>query len=86
MSDPSDKAVQAAQGLLVWDDYWMETVAAGSAKEILSAAHDPALGLDRSVCLRDVVERLRSQDAGVWTAEHLHSTADFIEREFGGER
>jgi hypothetical protein len=48
MSGPSDKAVQAAKANVF-----------GSVEDVLNAAHDPALGLDRSVCLRDVVEALR---------------------------
>lgn len=42
------------------------------------AAHDPALGLDRSVCLRDVVEAIRGlpYDCSWYAA--------FLEREFGG--
>jgi hypothetical protein len=53
------------------------------ARGMLDAAHDAALGLDRSVCLRDVIDALD-------LAYHpqnptpLHPV-DFVRREFGGE-
>jgi hypothetical protein len=62
-SSPSDKALQAAR----------EAFFANADDGVLSheclqraaaAAHDPALGLDRSVCLRDVVEKLRADRIG----------------------
>jgi hypothetical protein len=53
-------------------------------------AHDPALGLQRSVCLADVVEALRSQRIpdGTLDGKPLATSgvyADFIERRFGGQ-
>ncbi len=53
MSGPSDKAVEAAaRGLFggVRHGYYD---AGKLAQFALRAGHDPALGLDRSVCLRD---------------------------------
>lgn len=48
----------------------------------LAVAHDPALGLDRSVCLRDVVEALKARHPERGPGEH--HAAEFLEREFGG--
>jgi hypothetical protein len=95
MSGPSEKAIQAA---LAMDEV--------GCLEALEAGHDPALGLDRSVCLRDVVEALRRPSDDLILAmvrssfdphikgpntvqrqtavNDLGTTADFIEREFGG--
>lgn len=57
-SGPSDKAVGAATWH--WPDE-NEPEPRSLAQAVLNAAHDPALGLDRSVCLRDVVEWLQAQ-------------------------
>jgi hypothetical protein len=55
----------------------------------LIAAHDPSLGLDRSVCLRDVVEALRGpagDDALTYVYTDVnHAAANFIEEHFGGD-
>lgn len=59
---------------------------------VLAAAHDPALGLDRSVCLRDVVEWLESWETHNDAGERLASwppdqVARQIERKFAeGDR
>lgn len=62
-------------------------------RRILAAAHDPALGLDRSVCLSDVVTAAREQaDAALAKGNRTQSLigytlgefADFLERGFGG--
>lgn len=78
---PSDKAKEAAarghadwEGLPEWQDSVRE-----QAATLLDAAHDPALGLDRSVCLRDVVEASRT----AWCGGKL--MAEFLEQEFGGD-
>ena len=47
-SGPSDEAIHAG-AMTEWD----------GAKAVLDAAHDPALGEARSVCLRDVLDALR---------------------------
>ena len=81
MSGPSDKARGAADRSLPLD----MPITRANVQAALDDAHDPALGLDRSVCLRDVVEALREHGrlrnfpkyGGV-------SAVDFIEREFGG--
>lgn len=80
MSGPSDKAMEAAR-------------AAGPRADlpfyerILNAAHDPALGLDRSVCLRDVVEWFRAEampsDATEPPSAYLLATVEAFECEFG---
>lgn len=44
---------------------------------VLDAAHDPALGLDRSVCLGDVVAFVRAH-----VAESYQLVADAVERQF----
>jgi hypothetical protein len=81
MSGPSLKAVEAAQRA--------ESVAYAKHnpypwREALTAAHDPALGLERSVCLRDVVEAMeRRADEGGNLGWACALTAIFIEREFG---
>lgn len=85
MSGPSEKAVEAAQQGHIGKER-TRVVAC------LSRAHDPALGLDRSVCardfLRDVVAYLRRYDYadGAQTPEgrrEVARAAEFIEREFG---
>lgn len=50
---------------------------AGGLADALVAVHHPTLGLDRSVCLRDILTALRR-------AEH-HDGADVIAREFGAD-
>lgn len=47
----------------------------------VDAAHDPALGLDRSVCLRDVVEWLRREEEGVARLEGVTAACESV---FGG--
>jgi hypothetical protein len=79
VSGPSEKAMEAA----------VECSRPGTPRgDVISTvlgAHDPALGLDRSVCLRDVVEALLSKGRAGESA--LYSTygiaGEFIEREFG---
>lgn len=82
INGPSDKAREAfhrAENVSM-------NVGSATHDEMLDAAHDPALGLDRSVCLRDVVEALRAgADAKDPNADAFwfRESADFIEREFG---
>lgn len=73
VSGPSDKAVEAAS----------RCGDARRAYAALTLAHDSALGLDRSVCLRDVVDFLRARDEedGIPRAP---IAATLIKREFGG--
>jgi hypothetical protein len=77
VSGPSEKAQQAAYAAT--QDF-AGMIPLGTLALTFEATHDPALGLDRSVCLRDVVERVRREEG----AMGYHDTADFIEREFGG--
>lgn len=84
MSGPSDKARKAAVD--AYDHNLSHPVTTA-----LKAAHDSALGLDRSVCLRDVVEALRTYEGEEIAGAPFPQTnydqeivADFIEREFGG--
>lgn len=67
---PSEAAYRAAEG------------EPDGVRAELRAAHDPALGLDRSVCLRDVVEALKARHPERGSGEH--HAAEFREREFGG--
>lgn len=57
-----------------------------SVRDALDAAHDPALGLDRSVCLREVVEALqrRAHEPGVGISATV-AAASFLQRHFTGE-
>lgn len=82
---PSEAAVKAAaqaaedlaDGRLRTDEQAVE-----AARDVLTPAHDPALGLDRSVCLREVVEFIRGFDEDD-DGERCVS-AEVLEREFGG--
>jgi hypothetical protein len=76
MNWPSEKAQQAAYAATQDDDGMIPVSTLALAFE---ATHDPTLGLDRSVCLRDVV----------WWMMHSENDRDRrmaveIEREFGG--
>lgn len=80
MSGPSDKAWAVAHNR-------RGRAPETPTRDLLLAAHDPALGMDRSVCLRDVIEKLRSTRE--WQRpddQHLlDEVANFIEREFGSD-
>jgi hypothetical protein len=77
MTPPSDKAMQAAK-----DHLRGRTLRGyGELEEGARVLHDRALGLDRSVCLRDVVEWLRRPEGGKFSFGDAN--ADAIEREFG---
>lgn len=84
MTGPSDKAVEAA-----WRTYHdFEQILETLMEDALSAAHDPALGLDRSVCLRDVIEVLQKVERESAMNAHPHPDCiarirTGIEREFG---
>ena len=81
MSGASERAVQAAK------DHLMGRVLHGwqELEEGLAAAHDPALGPDRSVCLRDVIEALHKHEERDESWTGLYSrVARILEREFGG--
>lgn len=97
MSGPSDKALDAAVRKATEAIYNVREsrnralgVGGPAAAAALKAAHDPALGLDCSVCLREVVEALQGKDAlarllrGRQTGfgELLEEVADFIEHIF----
>lgn len=74
----SPAAIRAAATAYPGNDPAVPAVPAGLA-DALRAAHSPALGLDRSVCLRDVVEALR--DSMHWSEDNAY--ADFIAQKFG---
>jgi hypothetical protein len=61
-------------------------VALEDLSEAFDALHDPALGLDRSVCLRDVIDLLREasgeDERGTFNATALSVTADWLERKW----
>jgi hypothetical protein len=79
---PSEAAVEAGS--------WAETMEHGrlgydAARAVLAAAHDPALGLDRSVRLGDVVEWLRRHaPPGTVAGDWFDKLAESCAREFGG--
>lgn len=70
----SEKAIKAAAAAYPGND-------AGRLADALIACHDRALGLDRSVCLRDVVERMQRVD--VPHNEVRFDIARFLVEEFG---
>lgn len=71
---PSEKAIRAALDVRDNDGGWHDAV---------EAAHDTSLGLDRSVCLRDVVEFLLPDEPH--DHDHLdRKYAESVAREFGG--
>lgn len=92
---PSRAAIEAVdrasrEGRVRYEDYGIPGLL--GYEDMLNAAHDPALGLDRSVCLRDIVEALRKHDLPegheyrwlhIAYATEMDDAADFIEHEFG---
>jgi hypothetical protein len=50
-----------------------------TAGAALAAAHDPKLGLDRSVCLRDVVALLRNAGGIQAVYDNHNASADLLE-------
>jgi uncharacterized protein YijF (DUF1287 family) len=90
---PSEKAVEAARNNFkqaMSQGLGRLTQATDAFDAAFRRAHDPALGLQRSVCLADVVEALRSQRIpdGTLDGKPLATSgvyADFIERRFGGQ-
>jgi hypothetical protein len=90
---PSEKAVEAAledamdrTAVFAQGPFQVDRAELSSAQRAeviatthgsLRAAHDPTLGLDRSVCLRAVVEALRES-----AAANGVPLADFIEAKF----
>lgn len=72
---PSERAVGA-----VTERFREHAPTAFWVRKCLEEAHDPALGLDRSVCLRDVVDALHEYES----ASQVSLTADeFVEMRFG---
>lgn len=65
-SGPSEAAVDAAEALHLGPS---GTVVMPSPRIVLEAAHNPALGLDRSVCLRDVVAYLQRFEGGFYARD-----------------
>lgn len=80
MNSPSEKALAMAVHAVLSGDAVCPEIDARIAVE---AAHGPKLGLDRSVCLRDVMAAIVE-----WQVRLNAGTAgpllDFIERTFGG--
>jgi hypothetical protein len=83
MTGPSDAAINRT--LAVAD---LDAVEAKYPNErswvhhVLSVAHDPSLGLDRSVCLRDVIEALRAVPKRSPNLRAYSTAADLLERDF----
>jgi hypothetical protein len=59
---------------------WLYGESRSKARTVLAAAHDPALGLDRSVCLRDVVAFLERK--GQFITGSVYGAAGEVERAF----
>lgn len=76
---PSEKAIEAVVVHMSGSGDWSKAVPG-----ILAAAHDPALGPDRSVCLRDVVDKLNDYANAHRNPQALWF-ASFLLQEFGGE-
>lgn len=68
-------ASEAAVGAVAKAIEWHPIAAA----ELLSLAHDPALGLDRSVRLGDIIDAMNARHSAV-----ISATATAIAHEFGG--
>lgn len=66
----------------VTDEDRAKWAAAPTCDAVLNAAHDPALGLDRSGCLRDVRDWLRDEVSVPLMGNGL---AAKFEREFGAD-
>jgi hypothetical protein len=58
---PSEKAVEAAYSWTAVTERQQLII-----RDALAAAHDPALGLDRSVCLRSAADALREMGGDIW--------------------
>jgi hypothetical protein len=88
MSGPSERALAAVEDALDGPDVgatcYMDWPVEMVARKALDAAHDETLGLDRSMCLRDLVAMLRAEDAG-WGAD-TSGGADWIVEQFGGDQ
>lgn len=97
MSGPSEKALEPAARAWCGSEFFAGTSNPDAydglppdeqaaqrhyARSGLRAAHDSALGLDRSVCLRDVVEFLQQFDVASYP--HAEGYAKSIAVEFGG--
>lgn len=84
MIDPagfSEKAMVAAANTLM-QTKGVRGVGATATKFAMAAAHDPALGTDRSVCLCAVLDWLRLVPSGLQGYNNVLDVADRIEREF----
>jgi hypothetical protein len=95
---PSEAAVEAAAkgmvdaarvnlpGITAWEEMAEGPKQANraEARGALAAAHNPALGLNRSVCLRDVVKMIRGNGGRGLTAADAFwwNAAEQIERAF----
>lgn len=84
MSDPSEKAALAAAEECYPEVYHADVDVYRIASVALEAAHHPSLGLDRSVCLRDVfTEEFRARHPHAY--DYLAVTLlPAFECEFGG--
>src|SRR5690349_19576660 len=85
--DVSERAAEACERAYM--EAYPEVTISTTPRALLRIAHDPALGLDRSVCLRDVVAFLY----GAGESEHADELAealgvsvpDHFAHEFGAE-
>lgn len=84
MSEPSQRAKESAAFELRNFNGYDGMNSEADARVVLRAAHDEALGLDRSVCLREVVAYVRSLAGSSYPEKRgkLHDVADDIECRF----
>ena len=74
MHEPSEQALKIVNALEAINATGLEPRDRYTAHDLAMALHDPALGLDRSVCLRDVVNDLKASE---WP-----EAADFVASRF----
>lgn len=80
---PSRRAVEAVLATYTTPPLDSPEANLATMRERLAAAHDQALGLDRSVCLREVIEALRGDKSPIAApdplAPQLWAAADWLE-------
>jgi hypothetical protein len=87
MTGPSEAAVAAAADLLDRSGLTHPQTGPSAdtvARELLHKAHDEQLGVDRSVSLAEVLDRLRNWPTARNRDELNETAADYLERVLGG--
>jgi hypothetical protein len=76
---PSERAIEAAERVAAdWSTSWPEEM----TQNFADAFHDPRLGLDRSVCLRDVLDTIWNEAGGTYSESERHRLIGRVERAF----